>query len=159
MAYPLWQYAHELASKDGTPVELLSLDYCRAASAATHDGAHGVDGTDATDGGGGGAASAAGAAAGAAAGLRVRRRVQLPLAAGTVAVDAVAVDVAWWLRPPAGEQGEEEDDEDDEQQPYSSPYARHEIFFVPGGPRLGDAPLEVEVVVEGGALRVEFVAT
>ena len=39
--------------------------------------------------------------------------------------------------------------------PYASPYARHEVFFLPT-PHRGDAPLEFGVSVARGRIHLEF---
>ena len=76
------------------------------------------------------------------------RRVRMPLLRGTATLDAIALRVEWGLPTERGAGAAEG-------APYASPYARHEIFFLPT-PHRGDAPLEFEVSVVRGRVHLEF---
>ena len=71
------------------------------------------------------------------------RRVVMPMVPGTDAVDAIAVSVAYPLRPGANVS----------ESPTAS--VQHEVFLLPQR-RTGDAPLEFEVAVRAGELCVQF---
>ena len=40
--------------------------------------------------------------------------------------------------------------------PYASPYARHEVFFLPAPRRVEQGPLEIDVGVAGGRVCLGF---
>jgi hypothetical protein len=119
MAYPLWQYAHQVVSVAAVP--LLTLDYEAAARAAAPPPEPPAP----------------------------PRRVRLALAPAATRIDAVALRVEWDL----GGSGTA----DEAGAPYVSPYARHEVCFLPRPRRAAEGPLEMEVGVAGGRVQLAFV--
>ena len=73
--------------------------------------------------------------------LPSRTCYRMPLTAGTPGIDAVALSVQWTLAPSAS--------------PYTSPYSRHELYFLPER-RGGDAPLDFSAEIHNGAVRLTF---
>ena len=83
--------------------------------------------------------------------LSSRRNVAMQLAAGADTVDAVAVSVEFDLRPPDG-RGAEAVGHDQ-----LSQHSRREVFLLPQhARRVGDATLHFAVLIEDGALRLDF---